>query len=88
MLDDALHADVLPVALAVELEGLVVEGAELVVFADLLLLAGELQHDEILAEHVGLDLRIVLEAAGGAVQELLLLEDDAQALLADSVPAV
>lgn len=88
MLDDALHADVAVVGLAVELEGLVVEGAELVVAADLLLLAGQLQHDEVLGEHAGPQLRVVLVAAGGAVQELLLLVDHVQALLADRVPAV
>jgi hypothetical protein len=39
VLYDALHADIPIIGLAVKLEGLVVEGAELVVPADLFLLA-------------------------------------------------
>ena len=88
MLDDTLHADVLSITLAVELEWLIVEGAELMVFSNLLLLAGQLEHDEVFAEHIGLDLRVVLEAAGRTVQEFFLFEDDAQTLLADCVPTV
>lgn len=88
VLDNTLHTDVLPVALAVELEGLIMQGAEFMVFANLLLLAGELKHNEVFTEHVWFDLGIVLETTGRAVQELFLFEDDAQALLANCVPAV
>jgi hypothetical protein len=88
MLDDAFDADVSVIGLAVELEGLVVEGTELVISSNLFLLAGQLQDDEVFGEHVGFDLRIVFVAAGRAVQELLLVVDDREALLADRVPAV
>lgn len=88
VVDDALDADVSVVSFAVEFVGLVVEGAELVVLADLLLLAGELEDDEVFGEHVGLYLRVVLVAAGGAIQKLLLLVDDRQALLAHRMSAV
>lgn len=47
-----------------------------------------MEDDEVFGEHVGSDLRIVLVAAGGAVQELLLLVYHVQALLADRVSAV
>jgi hypothetical protein len=40
VLHDAFHADVPVIRLAVELEGLIVEGAELVVPADFFFLAG------------------------------------------------
>ena len=58
------------------------------VFADLLLLTCQLQDYKIFSEHVGLYLRIMLEATGWTVQELLLVVDYRQALLTDRVTAV
>ena len=40
---------------------------ELVVISDLLFLAGHLQYYEILSQHIGFDLRVVLIAASWAV---------------------
>jgi hypothetical protein len=40
--NDALDADVLPVTFAIELEGLVMESAKLMILADLFLLASKL----------------------------------------------
>lgn len=86
--DYALHADVLIIGLAVKLVRLIMQRTKLMILADLLLLTCQLQHYEIFSQHVGLYLRVVLEAAGRAVQELLLVVDYRQALLADRVTAV
>lgn len=64
------------------------EGAELMVPSDLFLLAGQLKHDEVLSEHVGSHLRIVLVAAGRTVQELLLLVYHIQTLLTHRMSAI
>lgn len=88
VVDDALDADVSIIGFAVELIGFIVDGAELVVLSDFFLLACELQHYKIFGEHVGFDLRVVLVAAGGAVQEFFFLVDDGEALFADRVAAV
>lgn len=61
---------------------------KLMVLADLLLLTCQLQHYKIFSEHVGFYLRVMLEAAGRTVQELLLVVDYRQAFLADRVAAV
>jgi hypothetical protein len=47
-----------------------------------------LQDDEVLGEHIGLNLRVMFISAGGTVQKLLLLVDDRQAFFADRVPAI
>jgi hypothetical protein len=85
---DALDADVDIISLAVELVGLVVESAELVVLPDFFFLTGELQHNEIFSKHVRLYLGVVLVSAGRAVEKLLFLVDDRQTFLAHCVPAV
>lgn len=88
VVDDTLDAYVSVISLAVKFKGLIVNGAKLMILAYLLLLAGQLQDDEIFGEHIGLDLGIVLVATGGAVQKLLLLVHDRKTLLAHRVPAV
>lgn len=88
MLWDTLHADVFGVGLAVETVGLVVLGTEVVIVTQLQLLAGQLQCNEVLGEHVGLDLRVVLVPARRTVQELLLVVHHLQAQLAHCVAAV
>lgn len=84
----AFHADVSIIGLAVKLEGLIVNSAELMIATDFFLLAGQLQHDEVLRQHIGSQLGVVLVSAGGTVQELLLLVDHIETLLANGVSAV
>jgi hypothetical protein len=67
MFRDALDADVSVISFAKKLVGLVVQSAEFMVFSDFLLVTGELQDNEIFGEHVGLDLRVVLESTCGTV---------------------
>ena len=88
VLCDALNTDIFVVGLAVKFEGFVVENTEFVAFTDLLLVAGQLEDNEIFAEHIGLDLWVMFESTGGTVQELLLFVHNKEALLADSVTTV
>lgn len=88
MVSNALYANVLIISLAIKLEGLVMQSAKLMVTTYLLLVTGQLQNYKIFAEHVRFYLRIVFEAAGGAVEEFLFVIDDQEALFADCMAAV
>ena len=88
MLGNALHTNVLITRFAEEFIRLIMQRTELMIFANLFLLAGQLQDYEVFCEHVGFYLRVVLVAASRAIQELLLLIDNGKALLADSMPAI
>ena len=63
-------------------------GTKLMIFPDFLLMASELKGNIVFGEHVGLNLGIVLEPAGGTVEEPFFIIDDVEALLTDSVAAV
>lgn len=67
MLDYTLHTDVFVIGLAVKLIRLIMEGTELMILADLFLLACQLQNYKIFSQHVGFDLRVMLETTGRTV---------------------
>lgn len=58
---NAFDADVFVICFAIKLVRFVVEGTKLVIASDLLLMACQLKHDEVFAQHVRLDLRIMFE---------------------------
>ena len=67
MICNALNTNVNLAGLAPEFVGLIMQRTELMVISNLLFLAGHLQYYEILGQHVGFDLRVVLIAASGTV---------------------
>ena len=67
VLSYAFDTDVFIVSLAVEFKGFVMSGAEFMTTSDFFFMTGQLKDDEIFAEHVWFDLRVMFEAAGGAI---------------------
>ena len=88
VVSNALYANVLIISLAIKLEGLVMQSTKLMVTTYLLLVTSQLQNYKIFAKHVRFYLRIVFEATGGAVEELLFVIDDQETLFTDCVAAV
>ena len=88
VLSYAFHAYVFIVGFAVEFKGLVMGRTELMTTSDLFLMTGQLKYNEIFAEHVGLDLWVMFEAASGTIQELFLVVDNGKAFFADRMATV
>ena len=88
MLGDALHTYILSICFAIKFKWLIVLGAELGLFADLLFLTSQLESNVVFGELVGFDLGIVFVSAGGAIKESFFFVDYEEALFADGVTAV